>query len=140
MPGGGIEIKATLNRRQVVAFLKRLWQVPKAVEKAIDTVAILIQKDAKEVQILRGGRSAPIHPTQLTSRSGTLRRSIKIDRIEPLVRVIGTHLVYGKLHELGLEGFPPRPFLQPAMDKMAPKLESLIEKEVRELTRRGYVK
>jgi phage gpG-like protein len=80
--------------------------------------AELVQKDAKENQIIRGGTAIsigprggkrkvqrPPHPTRLTSRTGTLRRSITVDRSPlPFAIEVGTNLRYGRAHELGFDG------------------------------------
>ena len=76
--------------------------------------AFRIQSNAAKKQILSGGggkknAKAP-HPYQLTSRTGTGRRSIRVNR-GPLPNAIeiGTDLVYMSLHEHGgVADFPSR--------------------------------
>ena len=82
--------------------------------------------------ILRGGQGPP-HPSKLTSRTGTLRRSLGpafgLDK-SGLPRFIegGSSLVYAPVHELGLGRFPRRPFLAPAVDAVTPQLEQIMVK------------
>jgi phage gpG-like protein len=95
--------------------------------------ALLVQRDAAKNQILAGGGGkkggmTKAHPRYLTSRTGTLRRSIKVDRGPlPFAIEVGTDLVYGALHEFGL-GRTERPFMQPALDRVAPKFGEIVVK------------
>lgn len=60
-----------------------------------------IQANAAKKQIKRGGKGPPL-PHRLTSRAGTLRRSIRVNRGPlPFAIEIGTDLGYGALHEFG---------------------------------------
>ena len=121
---GGRELDARLraanpkiNRRVLGRFF------PKA--------AARIQTNAAKVQIVAGGRGKgkalkPL-PDKLTSRTGTLRRSIGINKGPlPGAIEIGTHLVYGAVHEF--HAIRPRPFLQPALDAVLPGLDGLLVK------------
>ena len=90
--------------------------------------AVLI--DATKVQIKAGGGgkksgySAP-DPKQLTSRTGTLRRSIGINKSElPFAITVGTNLRYGAYHELTADKL--RPFMGPALDKIAPEFPRIV--------------
>jgi len=102
--------------------------------KSLIKAADLIQEDAADVQILKGGggkRSGmtPPDPKHLTARIGNLRRSIGPDlRPLPFAIEVGTELFYGKIHELGLGRYPERPFLSPAIEKVAPKFEDIFLK------------
>lgn len=105
----------------------------KILRDSLIEAALAIQKDAAGNQILRGGggkrNARPAVAGQLTSRKGTLRRSIKVDR-GPLPFAIesGTDLIYGPLHEFGLGRMPKRPFMKPALDKLAPKFGEIVVK------------
>ena len=94
--------------------------------------ALLVQRDAAKSQILAGGggkRSGMTkpHPRQLTSRTGTLRRSIKVDRGPlPFAIEVGTDLTYGAYHELRAKR--RRPFMQPALDRIAPRFGDIVVK------------
>ena len=97
--------------------------------------ALTVQRDAVKNQILSGGggkksgRTKP-HPKFLTSRTGTLRRSIKVDRGPlPFAIEVGTDLGYGAKHEFGLRGMPRRSFMQPALDRQAPKFGDIVVKQ-----------
>jgi phage gpG-like protein len=90
---------------------KRLAQMDPKTNQAImtdslRTIAGLILRNAKDIQITGGGRGKskalkPL-PNRLTSRTGTLRRSIGIN-LAPLPRAVevGTDLTYGAVHEKG---------------------------------------
>ena len=74
----------------------------------IRQAAFRVQKNAADEQIIRGGgisRRGPERapdPKRLTSRTGTLRRSIGVN-LGPLPRAaeVGTALEYGVVHETG---------------------------------------
>ncbi len=102
--------------------------------KSLIESALLIQRDAAKNQILaggggkRGGMTKP-HPKFLTSRTGTLRRSIKVDRGPlPFAIEVGTDLGYGAKHEFGLGGVKKRSFMQPALDRVAQKFGDIVTK------------
>ena len=99
--------------KEVVGALQRanpkkntLW-----VGRALKESASLVQARARSRYIKRGGRiktgsksfsDSPALPNQLTSRSGRLRDSIRVDYRKQSQSVgIGTHVVYGRIHELG---------------------------------------
>ena len=94
--------------------------------------ALLVQRDAAKNQILAGGGGKASgmtrpHPQFLTSRTGTLRRSIKVDRGPlPFAIEVGTDLVYGPYHELRAKR--RRPFMQPALDRIAPRFGDIVVK------------
>lgn len=75
----------------------------RAAAKILISIANEIASNAQSKQILRGGGKGAPHPTKVTSRTGTLRRSIAVDRGElgSLIVSIGTDLVYGAVHEEG---------------------------------------
>jgi phage gpG-like protein len=68
---------------------------------ALLRAALLVQRVAAQKKIKRGGEGKPL-PHVLTSRTGTLRRSIGVDR-GPLPGAVdvGTALKYGGVHETG---------------------------------------
>ena len=80
-----------------------------------------------------GGRDAPVRPDILTSRTGTLRRSLSssfaLDR-SGLPRYIegGTSLVYGAVHEYGGRYHPSRPFLAPGLRLSEGEFEGIFVK------------
>ncbi len=79
---------------------------PQIQRRAFSKAARLIQKDAAKVQIKAGGGGknnarAPLKD-RLTSRTGTLRRSIRVNKAPlPHAIHIGTDLGYGAVHESG---------------------------------------
>ncbi len=105
----------------------------KILRDSLIEAALGIQKDAAGNQILRGGggkrNATPPVAGRLTSRTGTLRRSIKVDRGPlPFAIEAGTDLVYGAVHEFGLGGRKRRPFMKPALDQVAPKFGEIVVK------------
>ena len=93
--------------------------------------AFLIQKDAATKQIRHGARKSPPVFGQLTNRHGGqgLVGSIKVDRGPlPFAIEAGTDKLYGALHEFGLGHMPKRPFMQPALDDVAPKFGEIVVK------------
>lgn len=77
--------------------------------RALLALAFRVQELASGEFIKRGGgvsKRGPESPPErgrLTSRTGTLRRSIRVDRSElPFAVEIGTDLAYAPPHELGL--------------------------------------
>ena len=98
---------------------------------------------------------APPHPTRLTSRTGTGRRSIRSDRRASrrsrfgMFIDIGTDLGYMGLHEFGgpwrtptgFRTYPPRPFLQPGLEKSKRQIEEIFRLEwARGIKRAGPVR
>ena len=113
----------------------------KILRDSLIEAALGIQKDAAGNQILRGGggkrNARPAVAGRLTSRTGTLRRSIKVDRGPlPFAIEAGTDLVYGAVHEFGLGGRQRRPFMKPALDKVAPKFGDIVVKHWKRAVRR----
>ena len=94
--------------KSVQAALKRAnpkanTQIP---AKFFTRVAGEIQRNAKDKQIAGGGRgkgkALVALPRKLTSREGTLRRSIRVNRGPlPWAVEVGTDLGYGAVHEFG---------------------------------------
>lgn len=68
--------------------------------EALKKCAAIGQADAAKKQIIRGGKGRP-HPTRLTSRKGTGRRSIRINLGGPVFAEYGTDLKYMAAHEFG---------------------------------------
>ncbi len=107
--------------------------------RALVTCGLLVQKIAAEEMIIRGGRFGTgsslrdriAHPSKLTSRSGRLRGSIRVNRV-PLPKAIdiGSDVAYAAVHELGLGRFPKRPFLAPALDKASKEFSQIFAKEL----------
>jgi phage gpG-like protein len=115
--------------------------------RALMTCAERVQAIAAGEMIIRGGRigkgrrktDALPDPTRLTSRTGRLRGSIRVNR-SPLPRAIevGTDVVYGAVHELIGVGRKrtKRPFMAPALEKAAKEFTRIFAKELgRELAK-----
>jgi phage gpG-like protein len=91
------EVQATLAR--IDPKVNSAW-----VSRALVKCALLVQQIATTQKIKPGGKGPPV-PDRLTSRTGTLRRSIGVDRSRlPASIAIGTHLGYGTVHEQGWSG------------------------------------
>jgi phage gpG-like protein len=107
------ELKAQLDR--VNPKKNTAWM-----RDSLGDCGLLTQKIAAEEKIIRGGsfrgksgprggkgklQNAGVHPKKLTSRTGTLRRSIRVNRSPlPWAVEVGTDLTYGAVHEEGWSG------------------------------------
>jgi hypothetical protein len=114
------------------------------IRRAMINCAELTQKIAAKEMIIQGSRfrgpkgkrggkgklrSAGVHPTKLTSRTGTLRRSIRVNQSPlPFAIEVGSDLVYARVHELSDKY--PRPFLAPGLDKAAKSFERFFIREI----------
>jgi phage gpG-like protein len=128
------------------------------VARALKKAAFLTQKIAAKEKIKRGGKGAPV-ARMLTSRTGTLRRSIRVNRSPlPWAIEVGTDLTYGAVHETGgtfsvpsymrtlamstrsggssvarvkahTRKYPPRPFLGPGLEKAAKDFDRIFSSE-----------
>jgi len=124
---------------QTRAYFKRLGkQIPaSAVPDGLVELGLWIQSNAAREQIIRGGpKGAPPDARQLTSRTGTLRRSIRVDRQGlPKVVSVGSDLEYARPHELGSpkQNLPARPYLTPAAAEAERRglPESIMNKHIR---------
>lgn len=102
----------------------------KILTRALTKAGLLVQKIAAKDKIKSGGQAAPL-PDRLTSRTGTLRRSIRVNRSPfPHAIEIGTDKDYGRVHELGIAPFPPRPFLSPALHDAESRVRRFFEAEI----------
>lgn len=99
-----VQVKVTLRgSQQLDAALRRISpaNAPQILSRSLRKIGLQIAKVAKDETIIRGGRQRP-HPTKLTSRSGTGRRSIRTDLTRlPRAVSIGSDLVYMAVHETG---------------------------------------
>ncbi len=97
----------------------------RAIPDALVEIGLRVQREAAQNQIIRGGpRGAPPDPYKLTSRTGTLRRSIRVNRGPlPTAVDVGSDLQYARIHELGGRTgrgglMPARPYLTPALEEI----------------------
>ncbi len=79
------------------------------------------------------GGNAPPRPDQITSRTGTLRRSLSasfaVDRSQlPKSIEGGSNVVYAAVHEFGNSRTPKRAFLQPALDDASKQFDDIVVK------------
>ncbi len=105
---------------------------PKFVTRALLKAAFLVQELAATEKILRSGTPGVVHPTQITSRSGTLRRSIAVDSAgTPHFVVIGSNVVYAGVHEFGSRDGKTRkrPYIKPAMVDVEKKMAAIFARE-----------
>ena len=99
------------------------------VARALVKAALRVQEISAKEKILRGGKGPPV-PGILTSRTGTLRRSIRVNRSPlPWAVEVGTDLVYGAVHETGGKFHPPRPFLGPGLEDASRDFDRIFAKE-----------
>lgn len=129
MPNLRVEIRGDVEFRAALGRLSPR-QNPEPFRRALLRAALAIQAKATTLYILSGG-SGPPDPTRLTSRTGTLRRSIGVDRsgLGGLVVGVGSDLVYARVHELGGRFVRARPFLEPAATDVLPDLPALFADE-----------
>jgi len=116
--------------------------------RALLKSALKVQQIATREKIRAGGvvgtgksrMNLPPLPDRLTSRTGTLRRSIAVDRSQlPFEVSIGSDLVYAAVHEVGglvtrrsgTAHYPQRPFLKPALDDANAYFDDYLEHELR---------
>lgn len=89
-----------------------------AMNKALRKSGLIVARNAQKQMLPNHG--GPAHPTRLTSRTGTGRRSIRADKPvarDPIFFVdIGPNVGYMSVHELGQMGFPERRYLRPGLD------------------------
>ena len=123
------------------------------VRRALVKGGLLVQREAALNQIKRGGKGPSLRD-RLTSRTGTGRRSIRVDRggLSKFFVEIGSDLEYMKVHETGgtfqrrahtrtsrlgnsfqvrahQATYPARPFLKPALDAVDDELEGVFFRE-----------
>lgn len=122
----------------------------------------LLQKTVQTKAIKRGGKGKPL-PHKLTSRTGTLRRSIRVNVVGLTIVDVGTDLAYGPPHERGgltsvpahsrrvasgrrvqvrahQKHFPKRPFMQPGLDLSRPGMAKIMAAEWARVANRARVK
>lgn len=126
---------------------------PAWVRRALTKGGLLVQREAAQNQIRRGGSGPPL-AHRLTSRTGTGRRSIRVDRggLPRFFVDIGSDLAYMRVHEGGgtvqrkahtrrsrlgnlhsvrahQATYPARPYLQPALEVVDAQLEGVFSDE-----------
>lgn len=98
--------------------------------------ALLVQRLAATKYIHPGGQGPPL-PDRVTSRTGTLRRSIRVNRSPlPFAVEVGSDVVYAPVHELGSRTHPKRPFLAPALDEASKAIGDFVADEIAKEIRR----
>jgi hypothetical protein len=98
------------------------------VARALMKCALRVQEVAAKEKILPGGKGPPVKGI-LTSRTGTLRRSIGVNRSPlPWAVEVGTDLIYGAVHETSKKF--PRPFLKPSLDDVADEMDDIFAREL----------
>ena len=103
---------------------------PHIIRRSVSQACYAVQRRATQVEIIRGGKQPP-HPSRVTSRTGTLRRSIAVDLsdLRSGIGHVGTALGYGAIHELGLGRYPVRAYLKPAAEYIAPQFHETVYRE-----------
>ncbi|MEE9209070.1 MAG: HK97 gp10 family phage protein [Kiloniellales bacterium] len=113
-------------------------QVAWAVQAAVEEGAQDLRREARDILSIagRGEASAPGEPPR--RQTGALRDSLTValapDRLSARV---GTDLDSGADLEFGTQAMAPRPWLAPAAENVAPKIQARIEAAVREAIRRA---
>jgi phage gpG-like protein len=134
------------DSERIRTFLERMVpaDAQSVTNEALENIARAAEERAKTVEIVRGRglKSEPLD-TQLTYRSGHLTRSISTDSDPSAgVWIVGTPIVYGPVHELGLRvgnrSYPRRPFLEPAaLWAIANKAEQFFRNALERASRGG---
>ena len=128
-----VKLVATVDDAEAQRVLARATpdQQSQIIPRALRRAAYMIQIDATRNKIQRGGSGPPNPPPgPLISRTGSLRRSIRVDDSGvPRFIDVGTDLVYGVVHEIGGDNVQPRPFLQPALETVRPQIARVFEDE-----------
>ena len=119
----------------------RKLDIPKAIYKAMRLSLEEAKAIAGEEYFHRAAtKGAPPIPKKLTYRTGELLRSIthNIKRVgRKHIGLYGTAKVYGRTHELGEGGHPKRPFLEPSLKDVIPKLIIRVSGEIDRQKRTG---
>lgn len=116
---------------------------PAPARRALVACALRVQEIATKEMIIRGGRigkgrkktDAPADATRLTSRTGRLRGSIRVNRGGlPHYIDIGSDVAYAAIHEFGgsIRGgrMPERPYLQPSLEKASKDFSRIFAREI----------
>lgn len=99
--------------------------------KRLEKAALLIRVSAVQSMVRRGPKGTPSPPgTPPHPQSRVLKNSIQHARTETGSWVIGPTTVasYGRIHEFGGRRHPPRPFMRPALLRVANQLPSVFSR------------
>jgi hypothetical protein len=123
--------------------LKRLGKLnpeqnTRIISNGLEEIALRIQADAAKNQIVhgrgRGKHALPPLPDKLSSRNGGagIVGSIRVNRGPgPKRAEVGSDKVYSAVHEFGINPFPQRAYLAPALEVVRPRIEEIIVKHWR---------
>lgn len=112
------------------------------VEPALLESMLLSLRIAAREKIHPGGKGPP-RAGKLTSRTGSLRRSLGFGKDANALDAVdqrglrrnfvegGSDLVYARVHEEGIGVHPPRPFLAPGLEDATRQFESIFVKHWR---------
>lgn len=107
-------------------------RLSKSIQRA---VAVAVREGAE--QVAREARAAIMEDSggsmTQTDRE-RLAASVRVDEDGPIIRV-GTDLELGAELEFGSQSAPARPWLQPALERVAPSVSRRIERSVRDAIR-----
>ena len=130
-----IRLEGGANLRRALAKMNP-QQNQQILRRSLRQAAVLVVANAKNVQIRRGGGA--VHPTKLTHRNvgAGLGSSIGPDfHGLPRYAEAGTDVFYGGIHEKGgtfkrkgggTVTFPPRPFMEPALEAIRPQIPAIV--------------
>ena len=148
MPDG---IRVKVDTRNLVARLRRIEKAEgTALSDAIGVAAELVRTEAVR-SIQRGSRSGITYKrgsvfhrasapgeqpkTDTGSLVSSIFSSLRKDRSRP-VAFVGSDIVYAKHLEFGTRRMAARPWLQPAFDRMLPKMIGIIHAAFHKAARR----
>lgn len=142
-----VELTTSPGLKRALAALRQP-ALREVFRRALLRSAFKVQEISTRQKIRAGGvvgtgksrMNLPPLPDRLTSRTGTLRRSIAVDRSAlPFEVSIGSDLVYAAVHETGglvhrrsgTARYPARPFLGPALEDASAYFDDYLERELR---------
>jgi len=137
-----------MSMEQLQDKIQRWMRIaPQALKEALLKGAKLVTKEAQSAHLsgpkMPRGLGNPTRAT-LAAPSGRLRRSIN-ERVQVskdrVIARVGTNVIYGKVHEKGLEvrghKMPERPFLRPSIEEKKQRIMEIIIDGFMEAYNRG---
>jgi HK97 gp10 family phage protein len=131
------------GRKEHVQRLRKLSgpEVVKAASRVLYVGADMIRAEAfRSISAgsVSGKGHVPSKPGEPPNRdTGILQANIEAQLIEPLVAEVSSNAPYSAPLEFGSSKAAARPFMRPARDKMAPKIQRLFEAEIDKLVKRS---
>ncbi len=111
-------------------------EINSSIDKIVNAAALEVRNEA--VQSMRGPKSGRTYRLPHSKRTytasapgeapaiphGTLRSSIQVEFVSKMHRRVGSNEPYARTLELGGRRVKPRPYLRPALDKVAQRYQA----------------